>query len=70
MTPHETAVLLEHGVTMDTLDALGRAGITTLAQLADRDRGQLADVPAVGPAGADTIVRALGRLIDLRYSTK
>lgn len=70
MTPPETAVLLDYGVTVDTLDALNRAGITTLAQLVDRDRGQLADVPNVGFERAEEIMRALGTLIDVGHSTK
>jgi predicted RecB family nuclease len=61
------AALLHAGVTLDTITALERAGITTLRQLADRDRGQLADVPNVGEEGARTITRALGRLIDVGH---
>lgn len=62
MSPRETALLLQRGVTMDTIDALDRAGFTTLAQLTDRDAGQLADVPNVGEAGARTVVAALAEL--------
>lgn len=61
-TDVDTATLLNRGVTLDTITALERAGITTPAQLADRDRGQLADIPNVGFENAETIIRALGAM--------
>lgn len=66
MTPVETAALLQRGVTMDTIYALRRAGITTMQQLADRDRGQLADIPNVGEQRAATVIHAIDELTDPR----
>lgn len=63
------SLLLRFGVRYDTVGRLEAAGLTTLEQLAPMTRAKLMNVPDMTADGAQTVVRAIGKLIDVRYST-
>lgn len=60
----ETAVLLRHGVSAETLGWLIRAGLTTVAQVARYTQTQLLNLPGIDKGAARSIVQALDSLCD------
>jgi len=70
MNGTERAALLQHGVTYPTIQTLEAAGYNTLAALAPLKRKQLATVDGLNEIEARSIVRAVGRLIDVGYRTE
>lgn len=70
MNTADTAALKQHGVTPDVLAHLEAAGYDTLADLARVRYAQLAAVPGLTGDDARSVVRAVGALIDIGYSTR
>jgi len=69
MTPHETAVLLERGVTKTTIDALAAAGYDSLAAILDMPHEKVPLIPGAEVADVRAAVRLVGLLADARFST-
>lgn len=63
------SLLLRFGVPYDTVRRLEAAGLTTLERLAPMTQGRLMNVPDMTADGARTVVRAIGKLIDVGHST-
>lgn len=67
MHPTETAVLLRHGVTKPTIDALIAAGYDGLGPILAMRHDQIGAIPGVAEADALAVRRLVGRLADVGF---
>lgn len=69
MTPIETAVLLQRGVTKATIDALGAAGYDSMEAILRIQQEQIPLILGAAEADVRAAVRLVGLLADAGYST-
>jgi hypothetical protein len=69
MTPHETAVLIQRGVTKPTIDALAEAGYDSLAAILAMPHEKIPLIPGAEVADVRAAVRLVGLLADAKFST-
>ena len=69
MSPHETAVLLQYGVTKPTIDALAEAGYDSLAAILAMPREKIPLIRGAAEADVRAAVLLVGRLADAKVST-
>jgi len=69
MTPHETAVLLERGVTKTTIDALAAAGYDSLAAILAMPHEKIPLILNAAEEDVRAAVRLVGLLADAKFST-
>jgi len=69
MTPHETAVLIQRGVTKPTIDALAEAGYDSLAAILAMPQEKIPLIPGAEVADVRAAVRLVGLLADAKFST-
>jgi len=69
MTPHETAVLIQRGVTKPTIDALAEAGYDSLAAILAMPQEKIPLILNAAEEDVRAAVRLVGLLADARFST-
>jgi hypothetical protein len=69
MTPHETAVLLERGVTKPTIDALVAAGYDSLAAILAMPHEKIPLIMNAAEEDVRAAVRLVALLADAKFST-
>jgi hypothetical protein len=69
VTPHETAVLLERGVTKSTIDALAAAGYDSLKAILGMPQEKIPLILNAAEEDVRAAVRLVGLLADSGFST-
>jgi hypothetical protein len=69
MTPHETAVLIQRGVTKPTIDALAEAGYDSLAAILAMPHEKIPLILNAVEEDVRAAVRLVGLLADAKFST-
>ena len=69
MTPHETAVLIQRGVTKATIDALAEAGYDSLVAILAMPQEKIPLILNAAEEDVRAAVRLVGLLADAKFST-